>query len=133
MAVRSNSAPQDNTQPGPDIAIVAFGEKPYAEGEGDLPDINFSRQFSEPLQVLRRLRGDNIPTVSVLFTGRPLWVNPELNASSSFVVAWLPGTEGSAMADVLFADSDGTRRYDFAGRLPFSLATPSEPGTVRGS
>lgn len=104
----------------PDIAIVAFGEKPYAEGEGDLADINFSRQFSEPLQVLRRLRADNIPTVSVLFTGRPLWVNPELNASSSFVVAWLPGTEGSAMADVLFADSDGTRRFDFAGRLSFS-------------
>ena len=58
--------------------------------------------------------------VSVFLTGRPLWVNPELNASDAFVVAWLPGTEGVGVADVLFANGDGAIRHDFKGRLSFS-------------
>jgi beta-glucosidase len=58
--------------------------------------------------------------VSVFISGRPLWVNPELNASDAFVVAWLPGSEGGGVADVLFRAADGSVRHDFTGKLSFS-------------
>ena len=57
--------------------------------------------------------------VAVLLTGRPLWLNPHINAADAFVVAWLPGSEGKGVADVLVADADGKPRYDFTGRLSF--------------
>jgi beta-glucosidase len=55
----------------------------------------------------------------VFITGRPLWMNAEINASNAFVVAWLPGSEGQGVADVLVADNRGQARYDFTGRLSF--------------
>jgi beta-glucosidase len=70
--------------------------------------------------LLRKFAQDGIPAVGVFISGRPLWVNPELNASTAFVAAWLPGTEGGGVADVLFAGPDGRARYDFTGRLSFS-------------
>ena len=54
-----------------------------------------------------------------MLTGRPLWLNTEINNSDAFVVAWLPGSEGAGVADVLVADSKGKPRYDFTGRLSF--------------
>ncbi len=63
--------------------------------------------------------------VSVFLSGRPLWVNPELNASTAFVAAWLPGTEGGGVADVLFRDNDDQVNYDFTGKLSFSW--PRDP------
>jgi beta-glucosidase len=70
--------------------------------------------------LLRRLRAEAVPVVAVLLSGRPLWVNAELNAADSFVAAWLPGPEGEGVADVLFRAPDGSVRYDFRGKLPFS-------------
>jgi beta-glucosidase len=66
------------------------------------------------------LQAEGIPTVSVFLSGRPLWVNPELNASDAFVAAWLPGSEGGGIADVLIGDIDGRARHDFKGKLSFS-------------
>ncbi len=109
----------------PDVAIVVFGEDPYAEFEGDLESLSFSALYSEPVEVLRRLKGQDIPVVSVFLSGRPLWVNPELNASAAFVAAWLPGTEGGGVADVLFSDNEGEVNFDFTGRLSYSW--PMEP------
>ena len=62
---------------------------------------------------MKKLKAAGIPTVSVFISGRPLWVNPELNASDAFVAAWLPGTEGGGVADVLVAKPDGSVNYDF--------------------
>ncbi|MDE0037953.1 MAG: glycoside hydrolase family 3 protein [Gammaproteobacteria bacterium] len=104
----------------PDVAIVVFGEDPYAEGDGDRDHLSYSALDSEPLAILRRLQERRIPTVSVFLTGRPMWVNPELNASNAFVVAWLPGTEGGGVADVLFRGPNGKLDHDFHGRLSFS-------------
>ncbi len=104
----------------PDVAIVVFGEQPYAEGEGDRTHLSYSADVPEDLALLRRLSGEGIPVVSVFLTGRPLWVNPELNASSAFVVAWLPGSEGHGVAEVLFRRPDGSVDYDFTGRLSYS-------------
>jgi beta-glucosidase len=55
-----------------------------------------------------------------LLSGRPLWLNRELNAANAFVAAWLPGSEGGGIADLLLAGPDGHAAFDFTGRLPFS-------------
>ncbi|KHL24673.1 1,4-beta-D-glucan glucohydrolase [Croceibacterium mercuriale] len=104
----------------PDVAIVVFGETPYAEFSGDRPTLEFSPEDKSALEMLRQLKAAGIPTVSVFLSGRPMWVNPELNASDAFVAAWLPGTEGGGIADVLVAGADGQARHDFAGTLSFS-------------
>lgn len=118
----------------PDVAIVVFGETPYAEFQGDVENLDFTP--TEPLEMLRRFRAAGIPTVSVFISGRPLWTNPEINASDAFVAAWLPGTEGAGVADVLIGDRRGRARHDFSGVLSFSwprtaVQTPlnrGEPG-----
>ncbi len=102
------------------IAIVVFGEEPYAEGQGDLKNLHYNEKFSEDLKLLQSLKARGIKTVSVFITGRPLWVNPEMNASDAFVVAWLPGSEGDAIADLLFTPAPGEISYDFKGKLSFS-------------
>jgi beta-glucosidase len=104
----------------PDVAVVVFGENPYAEGVGDLRNLLLRAEGSNHLEVLAKLKADNIPVVAVFLSGRPLWVNRELNASQAFVAAWLPGSEGDGIADVLFRKADGGIAHDFRGRLPFS-------------
>ena len=99
-----------------DLAIVAYGEQPYAEGVGDRSNLNFSSK--RHIAFLELLAENKIPTVSLFFTGRPLWVTKEINLSDAFVVAWLPGTESRGMTDVM-VNSDKTN-YDFTGKLPFS-------------
>jgi beta-glucosidase len=102
----------------PDVAVVVFGEDPYAEFQGDRQTVIYEGE--KDLALLRKLKGAGIPVVSVFLSGRPLWVNPHLNASDAFVAAWLPGTEGGGVADVLIAAADGRPRHDFKGRLSFS-------------
>jgi hypothetical protein len=117
----------------PDVAIVVFGEEPYAESEGNLQSLNFSAEHGESLELLRRLKRQGIPVVSVFLSGRPLWVSPELNASTAFVAAWLPGTEGGGIADVLFRDSQDQVNFDFSGKLSYSWPRdPSQTDLNRG-
>jgi beta-glucosidase len=104
----------------PDLAIVVFGEQPYAEGLGDLRTREFEAGDKKSLALLKKLKSAGIPVVSVFLSGRPLWVNPELNQSDGFVAAWLPGSEGGGIADVLIGDAQGKPRNDFKGRLSFS-------------
>lgn len=104
----------------PDVAIVVFGENPYAEGAGDLEGIEYQLNNKRDINLLRQLKADDIPVVSVFLTGRPLWVNKELNASDAFVVAWLPGSEGAGVSDVLFKKVDGSINNDFKGKLTYS-------------
>jgi beta-glucosidase len=104
----------------PDVAIVVFGENPYAEMVGDRPTLEFSPSDKSALEMLKRLKAAGIPTVSVFLSGRPMWVNPELNASDAFVAAFLPGGEGGGIADVLFKDAAGKVRHDFRGKLSYS-------------
>lgn len=104
----------------PDVAIVVFGEQPYAEGVGDIDHLEYDFRQKTDLKRLQTLQQQGIPVVSVFLTGRPLWVNKEINASDAFVVAWLPGSEGVGVADVLLADEHGKTQFDFCGQLPFS-------------
>lgn len=103
----------------PDVAVVVFGENPYAEGSGDRDSLLHDEGLQTDLKLLRKLKQQGIPVVSVLLTGRPLWVNAELNSSDAFVVAWLPGSEGGGIADVIVADAQGKPRFDFTGKLSF--------------
>lgn len=112
----------------PDVAIVVFGEDPYAEGHGDRATLEYKPQDKSDLELLKRLRSQGIPTVSIFISGRPMWVNPELNASDAFVAAWLPGSEGVGVADVILSDKDGEAKYDFTGKLSYSW--PSSPTQI---
>ena len=109
----------------PDVAVVVFGEDPYAEFRGDRTNVDFTPPNDTPLQMLKAFQEAGIPTVSVFLSGRPLWVNPELNASDAFVAAWLPGSEGGGIADVIVGDADATPRNSFSGKLSFSW--PNRP------
>jgi beta-glucosidase len=104
----------------PDLAIVVFGEQPYAEMRGDIRSLEFQPGDKVALDMLKKLKAAGIPVVSVFLSGRPMWVNPEMNQSDAFVAAWLPGTEGAGLADVLVGDAAGKPRRDFNGTLSFS-------------
>ena len=104
-----------------DAVIAVIGESPYAEGGGDIRrsgTLEHARRHPEDRAVLDRVAGQGVPVVTVLLSGRPLWVNPEINRSDAFVAAWLPGTEGQGVTDVLFHHGDSYD--DFRGRLSFS-------------
>lgn len=103
----------------PDVAIVVFGEDPYAEFQGDASTVAYRPGDTRDLDLLKRLKAQGIPVVAVFLSGRPLFVNPEINAADAFVAAWLPGTQGGGIADVLIRKPDGAVNHDFRGKLSF--------------
>jgi len=94
-----------------DIAIVVIGEEPYAEFRGDRQDLTLS---TEDALLVETLKSKKAQVIVVLLSGRPLIVNSTLEKSNAFIAAWLPGTEGGGIADVLFGD------YVPTGKLPHS-------------
>lgn len=134
-----------------DVAIVVIGETPYAEGMGDIRSgdhviVEAGSQINGSLKVLEaygntlelaslhpedlctieNVAKKGIPVVAILISGRPLVVNKELALSSAFVAAWLPGSEGQGVADVIFGD------YDFSGKLSFSWPASHDKGFNKG-
>ncbi|GLW99137.1 exo 1,3/1,4-beta-D-glucan glucohydrolase [Microtetraspora sp. NBRC 16547] len=106
-----------------DAVIAVIGETPYAEGVGDIGrrSLEAAKLYPGDLAVLDKVSGKGVPVVTVYVTGRPLWVNKELNRSDAFVVAWLPGTEGGGVADLLVRSRHGGRPGGgFTGTLPYS-------------
>jgi beta-glucosidase len=96
---------------GADVGIVVVGETPYAEMLGDREDLSLAR---EDVAAIENMKRAGIPVVVVLLSGRPLIVDQSLARADAFVAAWLPGTEGQGVADVLFGD------YKPTGKLSFS-------------
>jgi beta-glucosidase len=111
---------EGDTKQKPDVAIVVFGEDPYAEFQGDLPNLAYRPGNDHDLELIRKLRGQGVPVVAVFLSGRPLWMNREINAADAFVVAWLPGSEGEGIADVLLRTRDGRIANDFHGKLAYA-------------
>ena len=99
-----------------DAVIAIYGEDPYAEFRGDLENVDFTPNDFDP-KLLKTYRAAGLSVTSVFLSGRPLWTNPEINASDAFVAAWLPGSEAAGIADLLFQTRPD---YDFTGRLSFS-------------
>jgi beta-glucosidase len=91
-----------------DAVIVVVGEKPYAEMKGDRRKLDLS---AEDLALIAKAKSSGAPVTTVLLSGRPLILNSALADSGAFVAAWLPGTEGQGVADVLFGD------FKFNGKL----------------
>jgi beta-glucosidase len=87
---------------------------------GDIKTLEYQPGNKTDLALLKKLKAAGVPVVGVFLSGRPLWVNPEINASDAFVAAWLPGSEGGGVADVLVGDAAGKPRTDFHGKLSFS-------------
>ena len=104
----------------PDIVIFVYGETPYAEGEGDIVNLNFSKNNRNLLRKMRMFQKNNISVVSLFISGRPLIVDNEIKYSDSFVSIWLPGTAVEGINDVIFTNKDGSINYDFKGKLSFS-------------
>jgi beta-glucosidase len=86
---------------GADAGVVVIGETPYAEGPGDRPDLSLA---AEDVAAVRAVKRAGVPTVVVLVSGRPLILDAILADADAIVAAWLPGTEGAGVADVLFGD-----------------------------
>lgn len=111
-----------------DAVIAVIGETPYAEGVGDISPsgtLQHSRRYPEDLAVLRAVAGHGVPVVSVFLSGRTAYTHDLMNLSDAFVAAWLPGSEGAGVADLLFKDAAGQVAHDFRARLPF--AWPAAP------
>ena len=113
-----------------DVIVAVIGETPYAETNGDIvpfDTLSHSRRHPEDLATLKAAAATGKPVVTVLLSGRALYANDLINLSSSFVAAWLPGTEGKGVTDVLVAGADGKPAHDFRGKLTFpwpALACP---------
>jgi len=132
-----------------DVAIVVIGERPYAEGLGDIrgdgavavgsgmerPDLELKPYADtlelavthpEDLETINRIKAKGIPVIAVLLSGRPLVINRELEAATAFVAAWLPGSEGNGVSDVLLGD------HGFTGKLSFSWPADATQNPNKG-
>jgi len=96
---------------GASVGVVVVGETPYAEGEGDSNNLNLA---AEDLRTIDNVKRAGIPVAVILLSGRPMVLGDALDMSDAFLAAWLPGTEGEGVADVLFGD------YKPTGKLSFS-------------
>ena len=92
-----------------DVVVAVVGEMPYAEMKGDRKDLQLSPSDAA---LIGKIKKTGATLVTVLLSGRPLVLGASLEASDAFVAAWLPGTEGQGVADVLFGD------FKPVGKLP---------------
>lgn len=96
---------------GADVGVVVVGETPYAEFFGDREELTLDKEDQYAIAAVKKA---GIPIVVVVVSGRPLILGDALTQSEAVVAAWLPGSEGLGVADVLFGD------YKPTGKLPFS-------------
>ena len=109
VVYEKNPSPETFTSEEFSFAIVAVGESPYVETGGDDPVLKIPFNGDELISTV----ADRVPTVVILISGRPLVLEPStLEKAEAFIAAWLPGTEGRGITDVLFGD------HAFHGRLP---------------
>jgi len=100
-----------------DVGIVVLAEKPYAEGVGDSADLSLSRAEAN---LITEMGKQSKSVVVILISGRPRVITEQLPLADAWVAAWLPGTEGAGIADVLFGDAP------FTGKLPYSWPRSNE-------
>lgn len=94
-----------------DLVLVVIGEDPYAEMHGDKKNLSLT---NEDIKVIEKVKSEGKPMVVIILSGRPVIINSVLESANAVVAAWLPGTEGQGIADVLFGD------VNFTGKLSFT-------------
>ena len=104
-----NYSPDGGDLKSPDVIIAVIGEEPYAEFKGDRQDLSLAPADAA---LIAKAKAAKVPMVTLLYSGRPLVLGTALDESDVFIAAWLPGTEGKGITDVLFGD------YAPTGRLP---------------
>lgn len=98
-----------------DAVIAVIGETPYAETAGDISNLSHTARYPEDVKVLQAVSSKGKPVITVFESGRTAYANDLINLSDAFVAAWLPGTEGKGVSDVLFGAKDfrGTLSFDW--------------------
>jgi beta-glucosidase len=115
---------------GADAVVVVVGETPYAEFEGDREDLSLS---ATDVQALARAREAGVPVIAVVISGRPLILGDSLAGIDALVAAWLPGSEGEGVADILFGDAKPSGKLPMTwprtmAQLPINVGdTPYDP------
>ena len=123
-------SPDAKNLAGADAVVVVVGELPYAEMKGDRTDLSLA---AADAALIEKAKSTGAPVITVLYSGRPLVLGKSLESSDAFVAAWLPGTEGAGMADVLFGDFKPTGKlprpwpHDNSELSNAVLATPAAP------
>ena len=93
------------------VGIVVVGEMPYAEGKGDKANLELS---DTDVNVIDKVRPQVDKLIVIILSGRPMVITNQFDTADAWVEAWLPGTEGEGVSDVLFGD------YPFVGKLPYT-------------
>ena len=114
-------SPDGSAAAGADAAVVVVAETPYAEFRGDRADLALPRA---DLELLARVKKSGVPTTLVILSGRPMILGSALDTADAVVAAWLPGSEGAGVADVLFGD------HPPGGKLSFSWPRSMDQGPV---
>ena len=112
---------------GADVGIVVVGETPYAEMFGDSTDLSLSK---EDLAAITNMKKAGIPVLVILLSGRPMIINEALEQCDAFIAAWLPGTEGQGVADVIFGDFKPTGKLSVSwprsmSQIPINIGDKS--------
>jgi beta-glucosidase len=112
---------------GATVGVAVIGETPYAEGRGDRADLALAK---EDVEAVANMKGAGIPVVTILISGRPMILGDVLDKSDALVAAWLPGSEGQGVADVLFGDFNPTGKLSFSwpramAQLPLNMNSPN--------
>ena len=113
---------------GASLAVVVVGERPYAEGIGDRADLALE---AADVNAIENAKKAGIPVVVILISGRPMIIKDVLPQVNAFVVAFLPGTEGRGITDVLFGDYKPTGKLSFSWpksieQLPLNINLPED-------
>ena len=96
---------------GAKVGVVVIGENPYAEMKGDRSDLSLD---PEDLEAVANLKKAGLPVVVILLSGRPMLLGSVLEQADALIAAWLPGSEGQGVADVLFGDSKPTGKLTYS-------------------
>jgi beta-glucosidase len=108
---------------GATVAVAVIGETPYAEMFGDRADLHLA---PEDIAVVKKLKAAKIPVIAVIVSGRPVFIDDILNDADAIIAAWLPGSEGEGVADVLFGD------YKPYSKLSFTWPKASSASLHKG-
>ena len=103
--------PDGSNASGCDVGIAVIGENPYAEGHGDRSDLSLNK---EDIETVKELKASGIPVIVILISGRPMLLDSILDDCDAIIAAWLPGTEGKGITDVLFGDFSPTGKLSLS-------------------
>jgi beta-glucosidase len=95
-------SPDGSGAQGADVGVLVIGEKPYAEFMGDSTDLSLAK---EDMDALANMKKAGIPVVALILSGRPIILGAVPDQVDSLIAAWLPGSEGEGVADILFGDA----------------------------